>query len=182
MGIIKPTHKAHPFLAIMFVTTEHLERILMILQNRLGAYYPPGPVYPVNSFTDYYLPEFGPQLQKQFYLFKTPTSLENFHQIKVWTNQLETDHTIAGTTGPKRWINLDPGYLEPSKLVLFSTKNYAHRIYIGSGIYAETTLIYEHGDFKQLPWTYPDYYYKPNRRYLLELRATIVQAQRHKLS
>lgn len=182
MGIIKPANLAHPFLAVMFTTEEHLRNILGIVQGKLGDFFASGPIYRVSDFTDYYAKEFGRDLHKQFYVFQKPVTLENFHRIKIWTNQLELDHSIAGAAAEGRWINLDPGYLEPSKLVLFSTKNYSHRIYIGEGIYAETTLIYERGNFKLLPWTYPDYYWESNRAYLLEMRNTIVQMQRQRLA
>jgi len=42
-------------------------------------------------------------------------------------------------------------------MVLATTKNYSHRLYLGKGIYAEVTLKYEDGRYKPLPWTYPDY-------------------------
>ena len=79
-----------------------------------------------------------------------------------------------------RVANIDPGYLEPSKLVLYSTKNFSHRIYVGNGIFAEVTLIYEHGDFKFLPWTYPDYMWRPNVDFLKSVRANIVVLNRKK--
>ena len=56
-----------------------------------------------------------------------------------------------------RTVNIDPGYITLSKLVLASTKDYSHRIYIGKGIYAETTLRFIHGSFKPIDTTYPDY-------------------------
>jgi hypothetical protein len=43
------------------------------------------------------------------------------------------------------------------RFVLASGKNFSHRIYIGLGIYADLTLIYQKGSFQKLPWTYPDY-------------------------
>ena len=43
------------------------------------------------------------------------------------------------------------------RFVLASGKNFSHRIYIGGGIYADLTLIYQKGSFQKLPWTYPDY-------------------------
>ena len=56
-----------------------------------------------------------------------------------------------------RPVNLDPGLIEPSKLVLATTKNYSHRIYIGHKMFAEVTLIYEKGDWRHFDYTYPDY-------------------------
>jgi len=59
--------------------------------------------------------------------------------------------------GLPRPVNLDPGLIEPSKLVLVTTKNYSHRIYIGKKMYAEVTLIFDKGHWQSLPYTYPDY-------------------------
>ncbi len=178
MGIIKPPHEAHPFIAVMFTNAQELTALQSIMCQKLGEYFEPGPIYKVLDFTDYYAEEFGSQLQKQFYVFNQPVSLEKFHEIKIWSNQIEQDFAQVVSDGWRRRVNLDPGYLEPSKLVLFSTKNYSHRIYIGAGIYAETTLIYERGNFKILPWTYPDYSWETNLRYLLEIRAAIVKLAR----
>jgi len=52
---------------------------------------------------------------------------------------------------------LDPGYLEEAKLVLATTKNYQHRLYLGRGIYGEVTLRYTKKSFRSWEWTYPDY-------------------------
>ena len=57
----------------------------------------------------------------------------------------------------KRLVNIDPGYLTLAKLVLASTKDYVHRIYVGSGIFAEITLFYANGNFGPWQWSYPDY-------------------------
>jgi hypothetical protein len=57
----------------------------------------------------------------------------------------------------RRRVDVDPGYLTRTKLVLATTKDYAHRVYLGRGIYAEVTLSYRQGAFHPWPWTYPDY-------------------------
>ena len=48
-------------------------------------------------------------------------------------------------------------YVVSSKLVLATTKDHAHRLYLGGGIYAECTLRWFQGDFVPWEWTYPDY-------------------------
>jgi hypothetical protein len=52
---------------------------------------------------------------------------------------------LLAMTPLPRPVNLDPGFIEPSKLILASTKNFSHRIYIGNKMYAEVTLMYEKG-------------------------------------
>ena len=44
-----------------------------------------------------------------------------------------------------------------SKMVLATTKDYSHRIYLSRGICAEVTLHFESGQWRPWPWTYPDY-------------------------
>jgi len=34
-------------------------------------------------------------------------------------------------------VNIDPGYISLGKLVLASTKDHAHRLYLGEGVYGE---------------------------------------------
>lgn len=67
-------------------------------------------------------------------------------------------------------VNIDPGYVTKAKLVLATTKDYAHRIYLAQGIYAEVTLSYSRGEFQPLPWTYPDYQTKAYRDFFRRVR------------
>ena len=57
----------------------------------------------------------------------------------------------------KRRLNLDPGLITAERLVLATGKNFSHRIYLGKGIFADLTLIFEKGTYRPLAWTYPDY-------------------------
>ena len=178
MGQIKPAPQGHLFVAIMSENAELQSAALEKLTARFGETMGIGPLFPVSDFTDYYEPEFGRGLRKQFFVFKQPIDLENAYRIKVWANELEAATIDNSSTKPHRRINLDPGYLEPSKLVLFSTKNFSHRIYCGDGIFGEVTLIFEHSKYKVLPWTYPDYYWEKNLEFLMQMRSEIVRLSR----
>ena len=105
------------------------------------------------SYTDYYEKEMGAPLFRRMISFKRLIPQEALAAIKLSTNEIEA---VYGQDG-KRQINIDPGYLLLERFVLATGKNYTHRIFIGSGIYADLTLIYSKGDFRTLPWTYPDY-------------------------
>jgi len=105
------------------------------------------------SYTSYYEDEMGRDLKRYFISFKEPVNPGRLACIKRETVSLE--RTLAD--GGCRRVNIDPGYMEPSKLVLASTKNFAHRIYVGGGIYAEITLLWRRGKFRELEWTFPDY-------------------------
>ncbi len=105
------------------------------------------------DFTTYYHDETGAPLFRRLFGFKKLIQQQDLAQIKLTTNSLEQRYASGG----KRPVNIDPGYLLHERFVLATGKNYSHRIYIGKGIYADLTLIYSHGRFEHLPWTYPDY-------------------------
>ncbi len=117
--------------------------------------------------TDYYEGEMGAPLLRRFVAFETLIDPGTLAGIKRFSNEIEEAWSDEG----RRSINLDPGYLAAAKLVLATTKDYAHRIYIGQGIYAEVTLLYRGGTFEALPWTYPDYRSAPYHAILAEIRA-----------
>jgi len=109
------------------------------------------------EYTDYYDDGMGERLKKKFFAFQSLVSPEELVEIKLQTNELEKELAGKLETEVARPVNIDPGYVGLSKMVLATTKNYSHRIYLQRGIYAEVTLKYENGRYKPLPWTYPDY-------------------------
>jgi hypothetical protein len=105
------------------------------------------------DYTDYYKSEMGDNLIKQFYAFEKLIIPDTLPDIKHATIEIES--SFASNGGRK--VNLDPGYLEESKLVLASTKNFSHRIYLRDNIWAEVTMRFARGKFILHDWTYPDY-------------------------
>lgn len=105
------------------------------------------------DFTTYYHKEMGAPLSRRVIVFKSLVKQTQLAVIKQATNRLEQKYLLQD----RRRVNIDPGYLLPERFVLATGKNFTHRIYIGQGIYADLTLIYQKGAFRTLPWTYPDY-------------------------
>ena len=105
------------------------------------------------KYTSYYETEMGSPLIRRMFAFKQLIEQSELASIKIATNQIE--ETFASTG--RREANIDPGYMLHERFVLASGKNFSHRIYIGLGIYADLTLIYQKGSFQKLAWTYPDY-------------------------
>lgn len=103
--------------------------------------------------TSYYEREFGKDLKRKFISFQKLIPPQRLSRIKIITNTIEEELS----QGENRLINIDPGYLNLPKLILASTKDYIHRIYINKGVYAEVTLFYQDKSFKFWDWTYPDY-------------------------
>lgn len=105
------------------------------------------------SFTEYYADEMGLNLKKQFLGFTKLIRPENLPDIKLITNEIEETFQING----KRQVNIDPGYLTAANVILATTKNFDHRIYLGKGIYGDVHTRYRGGKFHFNDWTYPDY-------------------------
>ncbi|HNY92028.1 MAG TPA: DUF4416 family protein, partial [bacterium] len=79
----------------------------------------------------------------------------------------------------RRRVNLDPGYSEAAKLVLATTKNFGHRIYLGQGIYGDVQLFWRKGRFQSNPWTYPDYLEAKSLEFFSALRQDYLKEGKH---
>lgn len=106
--------------------------------------------------TDYYEEEMGKDLKRRFLSFCELIETKELVEIKLFTNSLEEKFSLSKDES-SRLINLDPGYLDCTKLVLANTKDSPNRIYLRERIYAEITLYFSQGTFKFRPWTFPDY-------------------------
>jgi len=140
----------------IFANQNVLQQAVERLQVRLGNIDAHSEIFPF-THSSYYRQEMGPDLGRLFVAFERLIRCEQLPEIKILSNGLEENLAVSSAGRLKRRINIDPGYLEASKLVLASTKNFSHRIYLGRGIYGEVTLQYRADRFHPLPWTYPDY-------------------------
>ncbi|MBN1466954.1 DUF4416 family protein [candidate division KSB1 bacterium] len=120
------------------------------------------------SYTSYYEKEMGRALEKEYLTFSRCMDPAALPAVKTFTNELEK-HFAQDS---RRTINLDPGYIEAAKLILATTKNYNHRIYIGNGIYGDVQLYWQNGAFHPNPWTYPDYRENTVRQFFAQVRVT----------
>lgn len=152
MGEIRSVQNVKPICGFLF--QEHVDPIKVIQQvtDVLGPVEDQTPVFDFD-FTDYYEQEMGTDLKKIFLSFVKCIYPGDLAKMKLRTNHIETLWSIDG----RRTINLDPGYLTGAKLVLASTKDFAHRIYLSDGIYGDVQLQYRHNQFFTSHWTYPDY-------------------------
>ena len=130
---------------------------------------------PVFEFveTDYYEASMGTGLKKQFLTFQNLFNPGQLPQVKRWSNEWEQKYALQSDHPEPRPLNLDPGYLTLAKLVLASTKDHAHRIYLHDGIYAEVTLNFRHGGWKPSEWTFPDYRRDDYQQFFLSCRQNL---------
>lgn len=120
--------------------------------------------------TDYYAATMGAGLKKQFFALDRLIDPAALAGIKCETNRWEAEYAALGRHEELRPLNLDPGYITPAKLVLASTKDHAHRIYLRDGIYAEITLAYRQRRWQPMEWTYPDYRRDDYQRFFTQCR------------
>jgi Domain of unknown function (DUF4416) len=130
------------------------------------------------SFSRFYEDEMGTGLLRRFVSFSHLISPGNLADIKLQAHEIEQKYRWSRPGGEGRRVNIDPGYVEAGKVVLASTKNAGHRIYLHSGIYGETTLLYYDGAFQACPRTYPDYLWAETLTFLASLRSAYLDQLR----
>ena len=174
MGQISKPKPVNLIAGILTSIPELLEQIDKTLEKHFGSIDLRSDVLPF-TFTDYYNVEMGKGILRQFYSFEKLIMPDELASIKVQTNHIEDSITASGKYPVKRPINIDPGYMNESRLILASTKDFSHRIYLRDGIYAEVTLNYRSGRYESFPWTFPDYKSSDYHKFLLKARELYVR-------
>ena len=152
MSTCSRPNAAKLFIGFIFAREAIYLKTKCILERKFGQTDFESQILPFNH-TRYYVEEFGTNLKRKFLSFNRLIPTEKLTQIKIITNQVERKLADQG----KRQINIDPGILTLSKVILATTKDYRHRIFLAKGIYAEVTLYYQNKTFQSWEWTYPDY-------------------------
>lgn len=134
------------------------------------------------DFTDYYEKQMGQNLKRKFVSFGNLIFPESLSEIKIRTNALEEEIKEELKAG-KRIVNLDPGYMTASALIMATAKDFAHRIALQHGIYAHLELLFGKDDVRDLSWTYPDFETEGYQKFLLDVRRIyLAQLQSQKKS
>jgi len=169
MGIVKEIYPVQLFVAALYRKNESFTGILDQICTRFGdVEHEYGPV--AFHHSQYYAAEMGDDLVKIYLIFKQYIDRALLPEIKNFTNTIEQTHASDG----KRRFNLDPGYIARDKLVLATTKDFYHRLYLSDGIFGEVTLHYRNGKFRHFSWTYPDYKEDAVQKLLEKGRAKLV--------
>ncbi|GMO66784.1 MAG: DUF4416 family protein [Endomicrobiia bacterium] len=171
MGIIGTPGKVKLFCGIIYFDEEIKRKSFRVLEEKLGKIDLTSDVITFD-FSNYYNLEMGNVLKRFWISFKRLISIDMLAEIKVSTNSIENSFALLDG---KRQINIDPGYISLANVILATTKNYSHRVYVSSGIYAEVTMIYKKGGFVKLPWTYPDYLSKTAAEFFLKVRSCLMK-------
>jgi hypothetical protein len=158
------------FAAVMFRTDFPIEPLLSRLDAQFGvreAVY--GPIE--FSWSEYYASEMGDNLKKMYICYETLADRDILPSVKIFTNAIEDEYSVD----KKRVVNIDPGYIARDKVVLATTKDFYHRLYLHDGIFGEVTLHYKRGQYRFFSWTYPDYRQKEVYALFEKARASLVK-------
>jgi hypothetical protein len=166
--------KVKCIVGILAADENALQTACRMISQRLGEIDLRSPIWPFEH-TDYYNDQTGNSIIKQILSLAEPIDPGRLAEIKHTTNEIEKELADQPGYNCPRPVNLDPGYIEPSKLILASTKNFANRIYIGRQMYAEVTLIYRKGRWQGHIFTYPDHSDERYHSFLDKVRQKLME-------
>ncbi len=178
MGTPREPKPVKPFVALLSNHESLFPSVEGDLRSIFGSIDSVSETFPW-QVTDYYENEMGPRLLRRFVSFEPLTLPERLPEIKLRTQDLEGNYQWFEGGKRGRRVNIDPGYLETSKVVLASTKDASHRIYLCSGIYGEVTLRFESGHFQPLAHTYPDYRWQETLSFFAAMRSLYLSQLKH---
>lgn len=107
--------------------------------------------------TSFYEKSMGTEIKKRLFAFEQLIDPGLLADCKLLSNQWELQYKSESQYPEQRPLNIDPGYLTEAKLILATTKDRDHRIYLRDGIFAEVTLYFKQGVWERSRWTYADY-------------------------
>lgn len=182
MGIARKHEPVLPFIAAFSKYKDLLDSARSKAISCYGPVLFESEIVTVDQFTDYYKDEMGTGLFKQLWGFSQlidPAILADFkNQTNGWETEAAKLYPQPESGRVDRPLNLDPGYIETGKLILATTKDHAHRIYLRDGIFAELTLMYQNKQWKPFPWTYPDYQSAPFIHFINQCREYVLKKRR----
>ena len=166
--------EAKPFLPVKLIcgVISSQERFFKKAEEYLVRLYGPldhqSPLFEFD-FTDYYEKQMGKNLKRKFFSFEEIFPPEKISEIKMRTNKLEKEIKNEFKES-LRVVNLDPGYITASALIMATAKDFAHRIPLQQGIYAHLELLFSKRGVKVLDWTYPDFKTPGYQTFFREIR------------
>ena len=166
MGKISFPDRAIVFCGILYNEKVNLKDVEDIIQKYYGSIIFKSDIFEFTE-TSYYDDEIGKPIYRVFYAINKLIEQDKIIELKLLSNKLEDEYF---SDFGRRKVNIDPGYLTKAKVVLPTTKNFQHRIYLGRGIYAEVTLRWRRGNFGEWEWTFKDYKRKESINFFNRLR------------
>ncbi|MFO7866637.1 MAG: DUF4416 family protein [Candidatus Aminicenantes bacterium] len=162
---------------IMCAQEEFMEAAKVMLMEKYGAVDLQSRAFTFDQ-SPYYEEQFGDEVKRLLVSFENLVNPADLSDIKLATNRME-DEMRKKAGSERRVINLDPGILSASSLIMATAKDFAHRVPLQKGIYAHLELMFGRGDVRPLPWTYPDFKERRYHPFLLETRRRLLSRLRN---
>ena len=150
------------FMAVMYADEKVFEKAKAELVKNYGKIKAESSVYDF-SFTDYYEPEMGAGLRKLFLVFEKEVSKEELADVKFFITDIEKKYSKEGN----RIINIDPGYLSSTELVLATFKEKSFKEKINDKVWVHKVLEFEGSNVKQFFHTFADSRDKKNQEFII---------------
>ncbi len=160
--------KALLLFALMWKDYEKLKEVENVLKSIYGKKINETDEFSL-QYSNYYEKEMGEGLKKKFILIDNLIEKDRLLDVKLTSMEIEKRFSINGN----RTVNIDPIYLDDYQVIVASKKDKGSRVYLGKGVFAELELLYHHGSFQPLIWTYLDY--KDNIPFFNEVRKYYLQ-------
>ncbi len=168
------------FIGVIAKDESLMEKVKESFANKWDIVQPESARLDFDNFTEYYKPEMGTGLIRVWFPLEKKESEEDTPEepferlgqpedlvrLKWICTAIEINLANEGT----RRVNLDPGYLTEAKIILASFKDFAHRIYLTQGVFADMQLVFKGGKFIPREWTFSDYQTAEAQRFFLKLR------------
>lgn len=167
--------KHNPVMLIVAVTSRYddaLEWTNRQTTSQWGKLLAASPVFDFTE-TGFYTESMGTELKKQFLAFDGLIDPGEIAPTKHLSNDWEKSYAAENDHPEIRPLNIDPGYISEAKLVLVTTKDRDHRIYLQQGIFAEVTLYFRSKHWMSSRWTYPDYQRTDFQEFFTECRTVL---------
>jgi uncharacterized protein DUF4416 len=168
MGKSRPFHPVKLIVGLIAGNNSVFRIAEQLLVERYGAADTRSALFAF-ELTDYYQAEMGAPLKRMFLSFERLVDPDRLSDFKLDSNLME-EWISRELRSPSRVINIDPGILRASSLVMATVKDFSHRIPLREGIYAHLELLFGREDVRLLPWTYPDFRSPDYHEYLLSVR------------
>ncbi len=153
------TKRVEPVIRLCAVITRHAaarQWAIDRIGDRWGGTSIVSPEIPFEA-GGYYTASMGSDLTKVLVATAGVCDPAELADWKHESNRWETEYAANFSHEEDRPLNLDAGYATQAKLVLATTKDRDHRIYLRDGMFAEVTLCYVGRKWQSHRWTYPSY-------------------------
>lgn len=140
------------FLGFLYSTNGPIEEAIQAIDLEIGKIDYRSSAFPFDQ-TDFYKEEMGEGLQRIFVSIERWIHPGELIGVKKTVGLIEDRFRVNG----KRTVNIDPGYLDFTKVVLASHKTGGQKLYIQDDVFIDLVLYYHKNRYEPLPWSFPDF-------------------------